>query len=131
MQGFEDVTISWKDVEYTIPANQQLMLVAKIEDALSGDTGKQAIGILLRPEGPPYARLAMAFGAALRYAGAEVEDQEVYLSMMNDLSKNKLDAVEQTQAAIMVMLSIVSPPMGRALSGAVKKKPTKTKAKKD
>lgn len=122
MQGFEEVTLTWKGEEYTVPADQQLMLVAKLEDALSGDTGEQAIGMLLRREGPPYARLAMAFGAALRFAGCHVADDAVYLNMMDGLSKNDADAVASTQGAIMALLSIVSPPMGRALSGYDEKK---------
>jgi len=122
MHGFEDVTISWDGEDYTIPANRQLMLVAQMEDALAGGTGHQAISILLRPEGPPYARMAMAFGAALRFGGAGVSDDEVYLSMMEGLADNKADAVVAVQGSIMALLSIISPPMGRALAGFSEKK---------
>lgn len=122
MHGFEDVTITWQGDDYTIPANRQLMLVAKIEDALAGDTGEQAIGMLLRREGPPYARLAMAFGAALRFAGCEVEDDAIYLSMMQGLAESEGDAVAAVQGQIMALLTIVSPPMGRALTGFDEKK---------
>jgi len=54
MHGFEDVTLHWHGQAYTIPANRQMMLIAKIEDALSGDTGQQATSILFRKEGPPH-----------------------------------------------------------------------------
>jgi len=122
MHGFEDVTVSWKGDDYTIPANRQLMLVAKIEDALAGGTGQQAISVLLRPEGPPYARVAMAFGAALRFGGASVTDDDVYLSMMTELSEDRAEAVIAVQASIMALLTIVSPPMGKALAGYAEKK---------
>lgn len=122
MQGFEDVTVSWKGEDFTIPANRQLLLVAQIEDALAGGTGQQAISVLLRPEGPPYARIAMAFGAALRFGGASVTDDEIYLSMMEDLARDKADAVIAVQTSIMALLTIVSPPMGRALAGFAEKK---------
>lgn len=130
MQGFEDVTISWDGEDYVIPANRQLMLIAKMEDALAGGTGQQAISVLLRPEGPPYARVAMAFGAALRFGGAVVTDDEIYLKMMDDLAHDKAEAVIAVQGAIMALLSIVSPPMGKALSGMAEKKSKPKKSQK-
>lgn len=122
MQGFQDITIGWQGEEYNIPADRQLLLVARIEDALAGGTGEQAISVLLRPEGPPYARIAMAYGAALRFGGAGVSDDEIYLSMMDDLSRNKAEAVVKVQSAIMALLTIVSPPMGFALTEYTEKK---------
>lgn len=129
MQGFEDVTVSWAGEDYTIPANKQLLLVAKIEDALAGGSGQQAISVLLRPEGPPYARIAMAFGAALRFGGAVVSDDEIYLSMMDDIARDKAEGVIGVQTAIMALLTIVSPPMGRALSNFSEKKTPKRRPK--
>lgn len=129
MQGFEDVTISWKGEDYTIPADRQLMLVAKIEDALSQDSGKQAISFLMRAEGPPYSRLAMAFGAALRYAGADVSDDEVYLSIQDDFAKSKNEVTMKVQGAVMALLMIVSPPMGMAIAKVTEKKSPKKKKK--
>lgn len=128
MHGFEDVTLTWKGEDFTVPANRQLMLVAKIEDALAGDTGEQAIGMLLRREGPPYARLAMAFGAALRFAGCDVSDDDVYMSMMEGLSESKGDAVANVQGSIMALLAIVSPPMSAALTGMGQKKTVNNQA---
>lgn len=129
MQGFDEVTLTWRGEDYIVPADRQLMLVAKIEDALSGDSGKQAIALLLRPEGPPYARLAQAFGAALRFAGCHVSDDEIYLSIMDGLAKSDASTITNTQAAIMALLSVVSPPMGRALSGFDEKKSQKKQPK--
>ncbi len=117
MQGFEDVTFEWKGEKYTVPANRQLMLVAKIESALSGDTGRQAIDLLLQPNGPPHAHLAMAFETALRYAGAAIEDGEVYLSIMEDFAKGSGDAVLKINTATLAILSVVAPPIGRAMRG--------------
>lgn len=111
MHGFEDVKIGWRGEEYTVPANRQMMLIAKIEDALSGDSGQQALSILFRKEGPPYTRLAAAYGAALRHAGAKVSDEDVYLSIMSDLaSGSKADATRAIQGAVIALLSIISPP---------------------
>lgn len=118
MRGFDDVTLAWQGVEYTVPANAQMMLIAKIEDALSGDTGQQALSVLFRREGPPYSRLAAAFGAALRHAGARVTDAEIYLSIQSDLvNKTNSQKTEAIQSCIMALLSIISPPAIEAMNG--------------
>ena len=118
MKGFEPVTIAWGGDSYTIPANQQLMLIAKIEDALAGDSGQQALSVLFRREGPPHSRRAAAFGAALRHAGARVSDEEVYLSIMADIAeRSRSEVMVVIQGAIIGILAIISPPAARALTG--------------
>lgn len=129
MQGFEDVTFDWAGESYTVPADRQMMLVAKIEAELVGDTGKQAIEVLLQPSGPPHARLALAFEAALRYAGAAISHGEVYLSIMQDLANNDSASLQKMQMATLTLLSVVSPPIGHALREDAKpKKKQKAKA---
>lgn len=114
MQGFDDVTLEWGGKSYVIPANRQMMLIAKIEDALSGDSGAQALSVLLRSEGPPYSRLAAAFGTALRYAGAVVTDDEIYLSIMEDFAAQSADVTTKIQNAIFAVLSVIAPPFARS-----------------
>ena len=122
MHGFDDVTLGWKGEEYTVPANQMLMLVCKIEDALAGDTGEQALTVLMRRQGPPHARLAQAYGAALRFAGAKVSDDDVYLSMQSELSQGGAEAVASIQSAVVNLIAIISPPMGSVLLNVGEKK---------
>ena len=131
MHGFSDVTLGWQDSEYVVPADRVMMLVCQIEDALSGPEGEQALTVLMRRQGPPHGRLAAAYGAALRYAGADVSDAEVYLSMQTDLSGGGADAVNKMQSAVIAMIAIVSPPIGSALLelGQKKTKATPKKAK--
>ena len=118
MQGFEDVTLSWRGESYTVPANNQMMLIAKIEDALSGESGQQALTILFRKEGPPHSRLAAAFGAALRHAGARVTDEEIYLSIQDDIAaKGKAEKTIAIQSCILALLSVISPPAYHAIAG--------------
>ena len=118
MQGFDDVTLSWRGASFVVPANRQMMLIAKIEDALSGDSGQQALSVLFRREGPPYSRLAAAFGAALRHAGASVTDEEVYLSIQTDLiAKSKAEQTAAIQSCIISLLSIISPPAVASANG--------------
>lgn len=117
MEGFEPVTLSWKGESYTVPAEGQLMLVARIESALREATGKPAMQALLQKGGPDYAALAMAFGAALRHAGAHVSDDDIYLSIQSDFATAQADTAIAVQGCIMALISIISPPMGSALSG--------------
>lgn len=118
MRGFEDVTLTWAGDDHVVPASNQLMLIAKIEDALSGDSGQQALSVLFRKEGPPHSRLAAAFGAALRHAGARVTDDEVYLSIQRDLAgQSKAMKTASIQSCIMALLAIISPPQFDAVIG--------------
>lgn len=112
MQGFAPVTIGWAGKDYVVPANKQLMLIAEIEDALAGKNGDQAVAVLFRRNGVPHSRLAAAYGAALRYAGANVSDQEIYLSIHSDIANGSREAVyEKTAAMVLGLLAIVSPPV--------------------
>lgn len=117
MQGFSEVKISWKGAVYSVPSDRQLMLVAEVEDALRGNSPKSAVQVLMQKGGPGTARLSMAYGAALRFAGAAVTDDEVYLSIQDDLAKQKADGLIIMQKAIIALIAIVSPPIGAAMAG--------------
>lgn len=119
MKGFEDVTLTWKGQSHTIPADRQLLLIAKIEDALTQGSGGSAVVALTQNGGPSHARLAMAYGAALRHAGASVSDDEVYLSIMNDLASGNADVAGVVQGAVLALLAIVAPPIYSAIVGDV------------
>lgn len=128
MHGFEDVTFEWRDEKYTVPADQQMMLIAKVESALSGDTGRQAIDLLTQPGGPPHMRLAMAYETALEYAGAIIKPGEVYLAIMEDFANGSGEAHMKIASATMALLCVISPPIGRAMKDDGKpKKKVKTK----
>jgi hypothetical protein len=129
MHGFEDVTLSWQDKAYTVPANKQLMLIAKIEAALAGENDEQALAVLFRKNGIPHTRLAAAFGAALRYAGAQVTDEEVYLSIHTDIAnKSRQEVAAKMQGMLMALLAIISPPSFKAATSAGKEDDTAKKA---
>lgn len=129
MKGFEPVTLQWSGENFTVPADRQMMLIATIEDALSGPTGGQALHVLMRPEGPPYSRLACAYGAALRHAGANVTDDDVYLAIMGDFAGGEGDTAARVQAAILGLLAIIAPPISRAIHGDGSGKKPKPEAK--
>jgi hypothetical protein len=120
MKGFEDVTLTWQGQHYTVPANRQLMMIAKLEAALAPDDG-QAVAVLFRSGGPHHSTLAQAFGAALRYAGADVSDDDIYLTIHEDIAEKSARQVEITiQNMIMALLAIISPPTARKLADSLK-----------
>src|SRR6056297_892204 len=117
MQGFEDVKISWKGAEYVIRANTMMPLVAKMEDVLSGESGRPAIQVLTTGNGPSIPRLSMAYGAALRHAGANVTDDEIYLSIVNDFATGDADVAVKMQRAVQAIIAVMAPPIALAMSG--------------
>ena len=124
MKGFEPVTLSWDGTDYTVPPNEQLMLIAELEYIISGADTHQTIPTLLKPTGPPTPILSKAYAHALRAAGADVTGDEIYLSIQEDLAAGGSELVyEKVQGAVMDLIMIISPPLGREIAGQTIKKP--------
>ena len=101
MAVFEDISVSWGGEEYVIPANRVMGAIAIIEDVF-------VFGELV--EGVQTGRLAMnklarAYGGLLRYAGARVNDEDVYGGMFRP---GKLR--EAIPEAINTLMVIMTPP---------------------
>lgn len=107
MSIFQPVTLKWNGDEYIVPANQVMGLIAQIEDAIT-------LPELLGKKGAPLGRVAMGYGAALRYAGARVTDEQVYQGMFGG------DSSTTIQAAVTGLLSMMIPPDGVAEKGGKK-----------
>jgi hypothetical protein len=114
MKGFEDVTLAWRDEVYTIPAKRQMMLIAELEDILQKRDGTPAVAVLL--SNPGWAKLAMAFGAALRYAGAKVSDDEIYLSITQNIADGDFSEMMRMREATLGLLSIMAPPIASSFT---------------
>ena len=115
MHGFQPVTLTWKGARFTVASEDQLRLIAEIEDALRDASGAPAVAMLTRKGGPSYGRLAPAYGAALRYAGADVSDDEVYLSIVERLGEGDPTVAIETQSAVLGLLAIIAPPLHRRI----------------
>lgn len=113
--GFQDVTLGWRDASYVLPAERQMMAIAKIEAALCPDGRGQPVQKLLTGNGLTYHQLASAYGAALRSAGARVTDEDIYLSIMTDLANSATEVQEKVQVACLGLLEIVAPPVALKL----------------
>jgi hypothetical protein len=70
---FEEVTLTWDGREYKIPPERVLRCIAAIEDVLPlWKLAQATVGEI------KLADISQAFGAALRFAGANVSNDEVY-----------------------------------------------------
>jgi hypothetical protein len=104
--AFSPVELNWDGKTYTIPANRVLMAIAQIEEILTMDE----LAKFNRRGTAPVAKLAMAYGAVLRYSGCSVSDDEVYAGMFGDAGTS---AAKATQGLMHLML----PPAAMVLKG--------------
>ena len=97
MSIFKPVTFKWDGDEYTVPANQVMGLIARVEEVVTLQelTGKR---------GAPFAKTAMGYGEALRYAGAKVTNEEIYSAMF------KADKGQAIHSAVNGLLAMMLPP---------------------
>ena len=113
MSLFKQVTLTWKGEEYTVPADQVMMMIAKVEDVLT-------LPELMNPKGRPLAKIAMAYGTALRHAGAKVRDDEIYAAMFTT-GEQASAATDAVNGLLMMMV----PPSVVEQPAAKKAKPSK------
>ena len=98
MGTFDDVEFVWGDRPYTIKADRVLGAIARIEDVVTLDE----LSRHFQKQTLPRARIAMAYGAALRYAGAKVMDDDVYSAMFIDSDQASVTQAVTTLLAMML-----------------------------
>ena len=98
MSCFEDVTISYGAQEYVVKSDRVMGLIETIESRITLD-------VLLNGDGIQRAKLAGALGAAIRYAGGEINDCDIYSNFFA-----KKDSVKTAQGAILSLLAMMIPP---------------------
>lgn len=127
---FEPVTLTWKNVEYVIPPNRVLRAIAIIEDVIpmqeliaNGEKGTA-----------PIAKIACAFGAVLRYAGAKVTDDEVYAGMFVDAGSSAIPAAINNLMMMMIPRNVFptkseQAALGKSSAVAIGKNSSKARSK--
>lgn len=100
MALFDDVKLVWKGREFIIPRNRVMGAIARVEDVL---TLQELMRIQARG-GTPFVKLSMAYGTVLRYAGANVDDEDVYAGMF------KLETSGEVSGAVVSLLHMMLPP---------------------
>jgi len=100
---FKPITLAWHGREYTIAPDAVLRCIAEVENVLTlGDLANmQARGRL------SLAKLAIAYGITLRYAGAEVSDEDVYGGMFKDAGA---ELQRRAFGAILTLQALMVPP---------------------
>jgi len=98
MGAFDDITLEWHGKEFTIPANRVLKAIACVEDVLT----LNELAMYSERKAIPFAKIASAYGAVLRYAGARVTDDEVYSGMLQ--SEDKGVTVTTALGGLMAMM---------------------------
>lgn len=97
---FDPVTLTWKGVDYEVAPDKIMGLIARIEEIVT----LSEIHAAAQKGGMPLAKLAMSYGASMRYAGAKVDDAEVYASFFAD------GGGEAIPTAVQALLMMMVPP---------------------
>ena len=116
MSIFEDIKLTWDGRDHVIPANRVMGAIARIEDVVT-------LGELQRygeKQAAPLAKVAMAYGAVLRYAGASVTDDEVYAGIFSGEGPNNHESI---LTSIYTLLAMMVPPEAMQKSAEEKDTP--------
>lgn len=109
MAVFEEVALKWGGREYKIAPDSIMRLLAQIEEVVT-----MADLYRYSTQGrPPLAKLSTAFGMALRHAGAQVSDEEVYAGMFEGGGK---DVQMRVFNSVQTLLALMIPPSALAAS---------------
>jgi hypothetical protein len=99
MSSFVDVVLNWDGKQYTIKAYRVLGAVARIEDHVTMVELMQAA----QAGSMPVAKVAMALGAVLKYAGAPATPEDVYEHILTSSGAAVLECLNS-------ILELVVPP---------------------
>lgn len=96
MAIFDDIKLAWGDKEYVIPANRVMGAIATIEETITVSEL-----VMMQGRKVKLSRLAEAYAAVLRYAGAvEVTPDDVYEGMFTGGGAAPIGAAVATLVAI-------------------------------
>jgi hypothetical protein len=122
MSAFADQKLTWAGKEYVIPARKLLGAIARVEEVI---TLRELIGFLGAGQFP-LAKISQAYGAVLRYAGADLADEEIYEGMFADGS-----AQVATALAMQGLMEMMIPPSVRARANGNASAPVLAKGEAD
>lgn len=108
---FDDYKLSWGDTEYIIPARQIMGAIAKVEQVIT----LSELQVYFVRGAAPLSLLAQAYGAVLRYAGAKVEDADVYAGMFGNGADDDAatNAAATVKTCLFGLLELMVPPAAR------------------
>jgi hypothetical protein len=97
MSIFQELVLTWKGVDYRVAPDNMLRLIAQVEDVIT----LNELYNYSQKGAAPLSKLSLAYGLMLRYAGAKVQDEEVYRAIATGKDKA---ATTATQSILMMML---------------------------
>ncbi len=100
MSMFEPITLKWGDRDYIIKSDAVMEAVARIEEHVT----MEELHAALKGKGIKRVDLARAFASVLRYAGANVTDEEIYAGMF------KADKGNTVMTALLTLMAMMVPP---------------------
>jgi hypothetical protein len=102
MSIFQDVELGWRGKSYKVHASRMMGAILVVEDIVTfPDLFK-----MMQSGKASLPRLAMAYAALLRYAGAEdIDDEKIYAGMFEPGH-----TTEDVLTALRVLMAIVTPP---------------------
>jgi hypothetical protein len=100
MSIFKKVELTWGGQEFEIPPEKVMGAIAVVEEIV---TLQDLVGYAQK-NSHPMSKMARAYGELLRYAGAKVTDEEVYLGMFP--GNDKASVIE----SIGILLTMMIPP---------------------
>lgn len=100
---FQPIVLKWDGVAYTVPANRVLAAIATVENVLTLDE----LGRFTNKGTVPLARVAQAYGALMRFAGADVTDDAIYAGMFDSTDVNPVMACQALLAMMLPPAHIV------------------------
>lgn len=101
MALFEKIQLSWHGSPYVIPADKVMGAICVIEDVI---TFEELRRYAVRGTAP-LGKLAKAYGTVLRYAGAQVADDDVYAEMFGRGSASRGSGGGSDPAAVQAVIT--------------------------
>ena len=96
---FEEITLGWDGKQYKIPANRVMAAIGVVEKHVTlGELAKWQAD----PEKLRLTQLTAAYGAIIRFAGANVTDEQVYGGIF--MAGGQAQVVSAIQAMLMMMI---------------------------
>lgn len=102
------IRLTFKGQEYLIPADRAFRAGAQVEDVVS------LAEIASWGARPRFFKIAEAYGTLLRFAGAEVTDEDVHAEMMAGLSRSAASGVAEEIPAALAINALMACLMGGA-----------------
>ena len=97
----QNIELEWKGQTYTVPASKAFELGERIEDIVSRGEIPNWVS------SPKFHKMARCHGEMLRFAGANVTNQEVFSEMMSQIkggTQEALVAAQAMEALILVLM---------------------------